>query len=57
MADRKPFVIVNLRTGAQVGEAATLKSARRVVDRRDLAFGGYAHAIRERADGELRARL
>lgn len=48
MSSRKiaRFEIVNRRTGQIVGRAATLNSARRVVDRRDNDYGGYAHTIR-----------
>jgi hypothetical protein len=35
------YVIKDRRTGAIVGKAATLKGARRSVDRRDNEFGGY----------------
>lgn len=56
MSSRKlaRFEIVNRRTGMIVGRAATLNSARRVVDRRDNDYGGYAHSIRPIGTQEVR---
>jgi len=45
------YEIIDRRTGSKVGEAKTLKGARRSVDRRDRAYGSYNHAIREAATG------
>lgn len=39
------FQIINSRTGEVVGRASTIKSARRVADRRDNEYGAYIHRI------------
>ena len=45
MTDAKRYHIMSRSQGAKVGEAATLKGARRAVDRRDNDYGGYDHYV------------
>lgn len=49
------FEIYHVKSGSVVGKAANRTSARKVLDRRDNAYGGYAHAIREIVDRTRRS--
>lgn len=41
------FQVINYRTGAIVGTYSTKQRARNAVDRKDNAYGGYVHSVRE----------
>lgn len=42
----KKYLIINSRNNQLVGQAQSLKAARRIVDRKDNEYGAYAHVIR-----------
>ena len=46
------YHIIDRRTGGVVGQAKTLKGARRSVDKRDNTYGAYIHHIRRIDSGE-----
>jgi hypothetical protein len=50
---KKPplFEVINRKTKEVVGHGTSKHSARRVRDRRDNEYGGYAHSVREIATG------
>lgn len=41
------FQVINTRSGAIVGTYSTKQRARNAVDRKDNAYGGYVHSVRE----------
>ena len=45
------YAIYSRRSGQRVGKAKTLKGARRSVNLRDAAYGGYDHYIRDTKTG------
>lgn len=43
---KKRYQVVNVRNGQVVGQAQSLKAARRIVDRKDNEYGAYVHVIK-----------
>lgn len=41
------YQVIELRTGRTIGTYATARAARKVAERKDLAYGAYGYAVVE----------